>query len=272
MRLSLTYWVAALLLVAVTGCDKPADKPENKPDEKAATSTSADGAVAGLTTDEQKISYIMGVNIGSQFKTDAFAVDMKSFNSGIEDAVAGVKPKLNDEEAAAVIDAFKEKQQAKQEEAQKVVAENNTKEGEKFLADNAKKEGVVVLPSGLQYKVLTAGTGATPSAENTVKVNYKGTLIDGTEFDSSYKRGEPATFIVNQVIPGWVEALQLMKEGDKWELYVPSTLAYGPGGAGGVIGPNQMLIFEVELLQAAVKEDASAKAGTKSAGDAKKGK
>jgi FKBP-type peptidyl-prolyl cis-trans isomerase len=272
MRLSLTYWVAALLLVAVTGCDKPADKPENKPDEKAATSTSADGAVAGLTTDEQKISYIMGVNIGSQFKTDAFAVDMKSFTSGIEDAVAGVKPKLNDEEAAAVIDAFKEKQQAKQEEAQKVVAENNTKEGEKFLADNAKKEGVVVLPSGLQYKVITAGTGATPGAENTVKVNYKGTLIDGTEFDSSYKRGEPATFIVNQVIPGWVEALQLMKEGDKWELYVPAALAYGPGGAGGVIGPNQMLIFEVELLQAAVKEDASAKAGTKSAGDAKKGK
>jgi FKBP-type peptidyl-prolyl cis-trans isomerase len=141
---------------------------------------------------------------------------------------------------------------AEQEASAKLVAETNIKEGEAFLAENAKKEGVVVLESGLQYKILTAGTGAIPTPENTVEVHYKGTLLDGTEFDSSFKRGVPAQFGVTQVIPGWVEALQLMKEGAKWELYVPADLAYGPGGTGGLIGPNQTLIFEVELLKASV--------------------
>lgn len=264
MKALLPLFVAALLAVAATGCDKT----EKTPDTKSAAPATASGADADLTTDEQKISYIMGMNIGSQFKSDAFTVDMASFTKGIEDAIAGVKPKLSEEQAAAIIDSFKEKQQAKQEEAQKVVAESNTKEGDKFLAENAKKAGVVVLPSGLQYKVLTPGAGPQPSAESTVEVNYKGTLIDGTEFDSSYKRGEPAQFTVNQVIPGWVEALQLMKEGAKWELYIPASLAYGPGGAGGAIGPNQTLIFEVELLKAAVKEP-PAEAGAKASGDAK---
>jgi FKBP-type peptidyl-prolyl cis-trans isomerase FklB len=130
----------------------------------------------------------------------------------------------------------------------KILSEKNKAEGEKFLAENAKKEGVKVLPSGLQYKEITPGTGKSPKTADTVTTHYKGTLTDGTEFDSSYKRGEPATFPVSGVIPGWTEALQLMKEGAKWQLFVPPNLAYGEKGAGQVIGPNATLIFEVELL------------------------
>jgi FKBP-type peptidyl-prolyl cis-trans isomerase len=144
--------------------------------------------------------------------------------------------------------AKQQEQAAKQQEQAKVVSEKNKKDGEAFLAANKKKDGVVTMPSGLQYKVLVAGKGKSPKATDTVTVNYKGTLIDGTEFDSSYKRGKPASFPLNQVIPGWTEAVQLMKEGAKWELYVPSSLAYGERGAGANIGGNATLIFEVELL------------------------
>ena len=136
-----------------------------------------------------------------------------------------------------------------------MVAEANKKEGEEFLASNKTKEGVVTTASGLQYKVITAGTGPSPKASDKVSVHYRGTLIDGTEFDSSYRRGEPVSFPVKGVIAGWTEALQLMKEGAKWELYIPSELAYGPGGTGGPIGPNATLIFEVELLQASVSSE-----------------
>jgi FKBP-type peptidyl-prolyl cis-trans isomerase FklB len=130
----------------------------------------------------------------------------------------------------------------------KIMGEKNKKEGEAFLAANKKKEGVITLPSGFQYKAIKEGTGKTPKATDTVTVNYRGTLIDGTEFDSSYKRGQPATFRVNGVIAGWTEALQLMKEGSKWELFIPANLAYGERGAGAAIGPNAVLIFEVELI------------------------
>ena len=136
----------------------------------------------------------------------------------------------------------------KREEEQKKLAEKNAKEGEAFFAENKKKEGIVTLPSGLQYKVIKEGDGPTPKATDTVSVNYKGTFIDGTEFDSSYKRNQPATFKVKGVIPGWVEALQLMKVGSKWQIFIPASLAYGDKGAGNVIGPNATLIFEVELL------------------------
>ena len=230
---------ASLILV---GCEE-ASKP------------SADASVAAagsLESEIQKVSYIMGTNIGSQIKGEAFEVDIPSLTLGLSDAVAGNEPKLSEAEVKAVIEAFQAKVMAEQEASAKLVAETNIKEGETFLAENAKKEGVVVLESGLQYKILTAGTGAIPTPENTVEVHYKGTLLDGTEFDSSFKRGVPAQFGVTQVIPGWVEALQLMKEGAKWELYVPAGLAYGPGGTGGLIGPNQTLIFEVELLKASV--------------------
>jgi FKBP-type peptidyl-prolyl cis-trans isomerase FklB len=148
------------------------------------------------------------------------------------------------------MNTFKEEMTKKQEEAMKKAAEKNKKDGAAFLAENKKKEGVVTLPSGLQYKIITQGTGNTPKATDTVTVNYRGSLVDGTEFDSSYKRGQPATFPVNGVIKGWTEALQLMKEGAKWQLFIPSDLAYGEKGAGNVIGPNATLIFDVELISA----------------------
>lgn len=213
-------------------------------------------AAVALESEMQKVSYIMGTNIGGQIKGEAFEVDIPSLTLGLSDAVAGNEPKLSEDEVKAVIEAFQAKMMAEQETNAKLVAESNIKEGEVFLAENAKKDGVVVLESGLQYKILEAGTGAIPAPENTVEVHYKGTLLDGSEFDSSFKRGVPAQFGVTQVIPGWVEALQLMKEGAKWELYVPAELAYGPGGTGGLIGPNQTLIFEVELLKASVGDDA----------------
>ena len=210
-----------------------------------------------LGSDVEKVSYIMGTNIGAQIKGEAFEVDIASLTLGLSDAVTGNKPKLSEEEVKVVIEAFQAKMMAEQEESAKLLAETNIKEGEAFLIENAKHDDVVVLESGLQYKVLETGTGAIPAPGNTVEVHYKGTLLDGTEFDSSLKRGVPAQFGVTQVIPGWVEALQLMKEGAKWELYVPAGLAYGPGGTGGLIGPNQTLIFEVELLKASVGDDAS---------------
>ena len=224
--------VAAGILLAACG-PKPAEKQET----------------GALTTDEQKISYIMGVNVGSQMKADDFKLDKPAFMSGIEDMMAGKKPQLTNEEAMTIVKNFQEKQQAQREEAQKIAAEKNLTEGKKYLEENAKKEGVKVTNSGLQYRVITAGTGATPAADDTVEVHYRGTLLDGTEFDSSYARNKTETFGVSQVIPGWVEALQLMKEGDKWALVIPPDLAYGPGGSGSAIGPNQVLLFDVELIK-----------------------
>jgi FKBP-type peptidyl-prolyl cis-trans isomerase FklB len=155
---------------------------------------------------------------------------------------------MTEQEIKETVTALQKDLQVKQQEQVKVLAEKNKKEGEAFLAGNKKKQGVITMPSGLQYKIMTDGKGKSPKATDMVTVNYKGTLIDGTEFDSSYKRGQPATFNVNGVIPGWTEALQLMKEGSKWQLFVPSNLAYGERGAGGPIGPNAVLIFEVELI------------------------
>ena len=232
---------AALLSITLSGCNQPADSQSE--------------AVVSLESEAQKVSYIMGINIGSQINTDDLELDMATFNAGIQDAFAGAEPRLSEEEVRSVIEAFQARLSAEQEEAANIASEANLKEGEVFLAEKAKSEGVVVLPSGLLYKIIEQGSGATPSAEDTVEVNYAGTLIDGTEFDSSYKRGVPAQFGVNQVIPAWVEALQLMQEGAKWELYVPASLAYGAGGTGGVIGPNQTLIFEVELLKVLAADD-----------------
>jgi FKBP-type peptidyl-prolyl cis-trans isomerase FklB len=167
---------------------------------------------------------------------------------GLKDALAGGKTLLTDDEAQATMVALQNDVRARQQGQMQQVAEKNRKDGEAFLAANAGKEGVVRLPSGLQYKILTPGTGPKPSATDSVVCNYRGTLIDGTEFDSSYKRGQPATFGVGRVIKGWTEALQLMPVGSKWQLFVPAQLAYGDRGAGADIGPNATLIFEVELL------------------------
>jgi FKBP-type peptidyl-prolyl cis-trans isomerase len=210
--------------------------------------------ITELKTQKEKTSYAIGMNMAASMKTNAIDVDVDALVKGIRDSLAGGKTLMTDEQARETITALQKDLQTKMHEKAKVQAEKNKKEGEEFLAKNKEKEGVKTLPDGLQYKVITEGKGKSPLATDTVTVNYRGTLIDGTEFDSSYKRGQPATFPVNGVIKGWTEALQLMKEGSKWQLFIPSSLAYGERGAGGLIGPNATLIFEVELIKVGAKE------------------
>ncbi len=201
-----------------------------------------------LKTQKDKASYAIGLDMGSSLKKNDVEVNTDALVKGIKDGLSGAKPMMSDQELKETIATLQKDLMTKQQERQKAALEKNKKEGEAYLEANKKKPGVKVLPSGLQYKVLSEGKGKSPRASDTVTVNYRGTLIDGTEFDSSYKRGQPATFPVSGVIPGWTEALQLMKEGAKWELYIPSNLAYGERGAGGVIGPDTTLVFEVELI------------------------
>jgi FKBP-type peptidyl-prolyl cis-trans isomerase FklB len=195
-----------------------------------------------MTNENDKLSYSLGVNIGANMKAEGFSeLNFDAFTQAIEDVYAEKALQLTEEEAGKIVQAyFQKKQEAQMEES--------VKAGKDFLAQNKMQEGVVELPSGLQYKVLVEGNGPKPTFESTVKTHYHGTLIDGTVFDSSVQRGEPISFPVGGVIRGWTEALQLMSVGSKWMLYIPSDLAYGPRGAGGVIGPNATLIFEVELL------------------------
>jgi FKBP-type peptidyl-prolyl cis-trans isomerase FklB len=203
---------------------------------------------ASLKTQRDRVSYIIGRDAGTHIKNQLFDIDPDIFMRGFRDALSGNKSSLSDDETRETMAAFKEERMKKHEEEVKKVTEKNKKEGEAFLAENKKKEGVVTLPSGLQYKVIKEGDGQTPKETATVTVNYRGTLLDGTEVDSSYKRNEPATFPVKGVIPGWQEALQLMKVGSKWQLFIPAGLAYGERGTENLIGPNATLIFEVELL------------------------
>ena len=199
-----------------------------------------------LTNPKMKTSYAIGVNIATSLKRQKLDLDVKALTAGITDGLAG-KPALTEDQQKAALTELEKNLEARQEANQKAAAEKNLKAGEDFLAANAKKDGVKTTASGLQYKVIKTGTGATPKLTDTVKVHYHGTLIDGTVFDSSVQRGEPITFPVQGVIPGWTEALQLMKVGDKWQLFIPARLAYGEHGTG-PIGPNSVLIFEVELL------------------------
>ena len=201
-----------------------------------------------LKTQGDKVSYSMGLDIGRMLKMQGVDVDLELLTKGLKDAYIGNQALLTDEEMLEVLSTFKKEFLTKQQELAKQQGEKNKKEGEIFLETNKKKEGVQTLPSGLQYKVVKAGSGKKPTTTDTVTVHYRGTLIDGKEFDSSYLRGKPATFPVNAVIPGWTEALPLMEEGAKWELFIPSNLAYGERGAGRDIGPNATLIFEVELI------------------------
>ena len=200
-----------------------------------------------LKTSQDKTSYAIGMNMAHSLKNNNIDVNSDLLVQAINDVLADKTTLLTDEEAKATLLEFQKEMQAKRMEEMKGISEKNQKEGAAFLAENKTKEGVKTLPSGLQYKVLAEGTGASPKATDTVTVQYKGSLIDGTEFDSSYKRGQAATFPVTGLIKGWTEALQLMKEGAKWQLYIPAELAYGETGAGS-IGPNATLIFEVELL------------------------
>lgn len=197
-------------------------------------------------TVEAKVSYGIGRNMGEQLKQSPVpSLDINAVVVGIKEAFAGEASQVEAaqlEEAFAQINQVIEKQVAEQAQA-------NVQKGLDFLAENAKKEGVISLESGLQYEIVNSGSGKTPEASSQVKTHYHGTLIDGSVFDSSYDRGQPATFPVNGVIAGWTEALQLMSEGDKWRLYIPSELAYGERGSQGAIGPNEALIFDIELLE-----------------------
>ncbi len=203
---------------------------------------------AELKTQKQKASYGIGMDIGKNFKEQFPDVDVDAMVRGFKDALAGNKPAIADSELTTVMQEFQQEMMQKRSERMAAQAEKNKKEGETFLADNKKKEGIITTASGLEYKVIKQGTGPKPTPNDTVVCNYRGTLIDGKEFDSSYKRGTPATFVLGQVIPGWIEGLQLMSVGSKYEFYIPSNLAYGERGAGADIGPNATLIFEVELL------------------------
>ena len=212
-----------------------------------AASPAMAGETKELKTQKDKVSYAIGLDMGNNLKKNELEVDPDILARAIKDVLSGSKPLMTDQETRETLMALQKDLQAKQLERNKVLGEKNKKEGDAFLAKNKKQEGVKTLPSGLQYKVITAGKGKSPRASDTVTVNYAGTLIDGAEFDSSYKRGQPATFPVGGVIKGWTEALQLMKEGSKWQLVIPADLAYGEQGRPG-IPPNSVLIFDVELL------------------------
>ena len=217
--------LGAVMLAAIALPALAADKPE-------------------LNSDPEKNGYSVGYDIGRSLKRQLVGVDTDSMARGLKDGLGGAAPVLPE------ADMQQRFATVRQESAQKIL-EKNKQEGEAFLAKNKREKGVKTTASGLQYKVITAGKGKQPKPDDTVTVNYRGTLIDGTEFDSSYKRNQPATFPVKGVIPGWTEALPLMKEGSKWMLYIPANLAYGERNAGQMIGPNSTLIFEVELLSIA---------------------
>lgn len=204
--------------------------------------------VLTLKTDKDKDSYAIGLNIGKSLHRDSVDVDPAIVLRGLKDGLANGKTLLTDEEAQAVMTSLKSQLAKRQEEKAQAAAINNKKEGDAFLAENKTKAGVVTLPSGLQYKVLTEGTGPKPTAADSVVCNYRGTLLNGTEFDSSDKHGKPITIPVGRVIKGWTEALQMMPVGSKWELFIPPDLAYGDRGAGDVIGPDSTIVFEVELI------------------------
>jgi FKBP-type peptidyl-prolyl cis-trans isomerase FklB len=217
-----------------------------------------------LKTDKDKASYAIGMNIGQNLRKQSEVIDATVVQRGMKDALAGDKTLMTEEEAKAALMTLQVSMRKKQEEQVQQMAETNKKDGDAFLAENKTKAGVVTLPSGLQYKILSEGTGPKPTAADSVVCNYKGTLLDGTEFDSSAKHGGPATFPVTGVIKGWTEALQLMPVGSKWQLFVPSDLAYGQRGAGGGIAPNSTLIFEVELVS--IKSSTAAQPGVPAPG------
>jgi FKBP-type peptidyl-prolyl cis-trans isomerase len=226
----------ALALVPVTAASAQDAKPP------------AAAVPDNLKSDEAQAGYAVGLNIGLQIKGDGGSVDAQAVLQGLKDGLSGATPALSEDQVRAAMVRLRAAVQAHREALALSAAKTNAAEGAAFMQANATKPGVVTLPSGLQYQVLTKGTGPTPKADDTVDCNYRGTLLGGAEFDSSYNRGEPASFPVGGVIKGWTEALQLMPVGSKWKLFVPSTLAYGEKGAGADIPPNATLIFEIELL------------------------
>jgi FKBP-type peptidyl-prolyl cis-trans isomerase FklB len=203
---------------------------------------------------KDKVSYSIGLNVGSNFKKQGQELNPDALLAGLKDAMSGKQPAISEKEMQETMEAWSKQM----EDKQKAAGEKNAADGVKFLAENKSKSGVKTTASGLQYKLLKEGTGPQAKATDVVTVNYRGTLIDGTEFDSSYKRGKPATFPVNGVIKGWTEALQMMKVGSKYQLFIPASLAYGERAASAEIAPNSTLIFEVELLEAKAAEGSAA--------------
>ena len=240
-KIYLSTLAIALVGITMTGCNE--DKTTK------ASTEAAPAAKTTLTTQQEKVGYAIGMQIGSQLAQTKDSLNTDALILGINDAITQSAPKMTNEEMQQAKMAFQQEIQAKAQQEMASLATKNKAEGEAFLAANKTKEGVVTLPSGLQYKVLKAGTGATPTASDTVVTHYTGKLINGQVFDSSVQRGEPATFPVSGVIPGWTEALQKMKVGGKWELVIPSDLAYGERGAGQAIAPGSVLVFDIELLE-----------------------
>jgi FKBP-type peptidyl-prolyl cis-trans isomerase FklB len=226
----------------------------------------------GLETKKDKVSYSIGVLVGKDMKTQGIDLNPDAFSKGFSDGLSGAEPAMTDEDMKKTMSEFRSDLMAKQQAEMKKAAEENKAKEAAFFAENKTKEGVKTTASGLQYKVLKEGTGKMPTAYDTVVVHYRGTLLDGTEFDSSYKRKEPATLPVSGLIPGWTEALQMMKTGSKWQIWVPSKSAYGETGAGGVIPPNATLVFEVELISIEQPEAKTPKATGKSSGKESKAK
>jgi FKBP-type peptidyl-prolyl cis-trans isomerase len=241
--------VAAAAVAGAQQSGKPAQqqKPAAQPAQpgQAAQPTSQAGKPESV---QDRASYVIGYNLGRSLKQNEVQANTDLIVKGLRDGLGGAQGVLTEEEMQAAMQALQQQVATQQEAKQKVLGEKNKTEGEAFLAKNKARAGVKTTASGLQYEVLKEGTGPTPKATDTVTVNYKGTLMDGTPFDSSYDRGEPASFVLNQVIPGWTEGVQLMKVGSKYKFYLPAALGYGDRGAGNVIGPNAPLVFEVELL------------------------
>ena len=256
--------LAGLLLMGIASAQDNTATPPPKPAQPKSSTQSKTSTVAkkpgttaakpatavALTTQKQKNSYALGMSIGLGFQKQGIdkSVDSTLLVRGLRDALTGSKTALTEDEMKTALQQLRTEVMSAKEAKDKEAGATNRKEGETFLAANKSKDGVKALPDGLQYKVLTEGNGPKPTKTDTVTVNYRGTLIDGKEFDSSYKRGQPATFPVGGVIPGWTEALQLMSVGSKWQLFIPADLGYGDRGAGADIAPGDTLIFEVELL------------------------
>jgi FKBP-type peptidyl-prolyl cis-trans isomerase len=263
MEIRYVFATGVLLLGSALAQTAPAAKPQpTSAPKKAQTTTTQKGATtpksaaaAPLVTPKDKLSYALGMNVGTGLHAQSIDVDPNVFLRGMKDVLGGGKTELTEDEARAMIVQLQQTIRAKAEAEMKVAAEKakgeaekNRKEGEAFLAANKTKEGVKTLPSGLQYKIVTEGKGDKPTAADQVSCNYRGTLIDGTEFDSSVKAGKPVSFAVNRVIKGWTEALQLMPVGSKWQLFIPPDLAYGDRAAGPIIKPGSTLVFDVELV------------------------
>jgi len=260
----LNYWTFPLLIagfltssVLCCAAQTQTTPPNSTTPKTPTTATHAKAAVPAapvLKTPKDKISYAIGADLAGKLKSQSIDVDPVLLSRGLRDTFAGTKPLMTQDEVHAAIMDLQNQLRRKQMAAVKELGEQNKKDGDAFLTENKAKEGVVALPSGLQYKILKAGDGDKPKPTDTVVCNYRGTLINGKEFDSSYKRGQPATFPVSGVIKGWTEALQLMPVGSKWQLFIPPDLAYGERGAGSDIAPNATLVFEVELISIQPKQ------------------